>query len=529
MAVVSISRIQVRRGRKLEGTGLPQLASGEFGWAVDTQELYIGNGSVAEGAPLVGNTKILTENDNILAFASLYEYKAGSLITGFDANNPIQRTIQERLDESVTVKSFGATGNGTDQTAQLQRAINQLFDRQGAPFNTGARMVLEINAGDYLISDTITLPPNCVLKGAGKGRTVITKNTPGPAFQTVTATNGNTASPGNVDVQGLTLLLNSASGFLIESCTNSVFKDIEVSGEWSLGDGEDLDLYGFKLESVSQETKDNVFDDIKMNGVSEGFYSVYDVNNNKIINSDFAECNRAISFGQSMTIGADRKKEGPSRNLIQNNVFDLISDSAILIETGDNNLLESNKFYTVGYNYTNDVFDKRDPIAPVVECGVDTKGNTSVSDWFERTQEYALGALYNTFVPYVAEIKGPVHFTNSFVNRLDIQQITQPATLIKLPAEETGNIKIEYVYKSGEYNSIRKGTLDILVDPTTISKTLTDEYSFAGNNAIEEQLEFGAELFDENNDGAIDSIGISVLNLSFNDQAELSFSISTFR
>lgn len=47
MAVVQISKIQVRRGKKNSGSGLPQLASGELGWAVDTQELFIGNGSVS--------------------------------------------------------------------------------------------------------------------------------------------------------------------------------------------------------------------------------------------------------------------------------------------------------------------------------------------------------------------------------------------------------------------------------------------------------------------------------------------------
>ncbi len=61
MAVVQISKIQIRRGKK-NISGMPQLASGELAWAVDSQELYIGNGSVGEGAPAVGNTKILTEN-----------------------------------------------------------------------------------------------------------------------------------------------------------------------------------------------------------------------------------------------------------------------------------------------------------------------------------------------------------------------------------------------------------------------------------------------------------------------------------
>ena len=75
MAIVSISRIQIRRGRKNQGSGLPQLAGGELGWAVDTQELYIGNGAVSEGAPAVGNSKILTEHDNLFELSDQYTYK----------------------------------------------------------------------------------------------------------------------------------------------------------------------------------------------------------------------------------------------------------------------------------------------------------------------------------------------------------------------------------------------------------------------------------------------------------------------
>ena len=90
MAIISISRIQQRRGQANTGTGLPQLASGEFGWAIDTQELYIGNGAVSEGAPAVGNTRILTQLDldNLKSPASIfgqlaYAYKASGAITNF--------------------------------------------------------------------------------------------------------------------------------------------------------------------------------------------------------------------------------------------------------------------------------------------------------------------------------------------------------------------------------------------------------------------------------------------------------------
>jgi Major tropism determinant N-terminal domain len=61
MAIVQISQIKHRRGLSDNGpaNGL-QLASAELGWDVDTQRLYIGNGTLDEGAPAVGNTEILT-------------------------------------------------------------------------------------------------------------------------------------------------------------------------------------------------------------------------------------------------------------------------------------------------------------------------------------------------------------------------------------------------------------------------------------------------------------------------------------
>ena len=127
MAVVSISRIQVRRGQKNAGSGLPQLASGEFGWAVDSQELYIGNGAVSEGSPFVGNTKMLSQHDNLFEFANTYSYKKSlNIQTGASANSPILRTLQARLDDRVSIRSFGANGDGTDQTVAL--LIKDLFE-----------------------------------------------------------------------------------------------------------------------------------------------------------------------------------------------------------------------------------------------------------------------------------------------------------------------------------------------------------------------------------------------------------------
>ena len=63
MAIVQISQITNRQGLQID---LPQLAGAELGWSNDTRQLWIGNGTLEEGAPVVGNTEILTEFSNIL-------------------------------------------------------------------------------------------------------------------------------------------------------------------------------------------------------------------------------------------------------------------------------------------------------------------------------------------------------------------------------------------------------------------------------------------------------------------------------
>lgn len=195
MAVVQISRIQIRRGRANSSTGFPQLASGELGWAVDTQELYIGNGAVAEGSPAVGNTKILTEKDliaqgNLLAQLQ-HIYKPDEIVTGLDANTPTSRNVQDRLDDRVTVTDFGAKGDDTnDDTIDLQRAIDQLFLNPNSKSSLDTvdgiktRVVLELPPGTFKTTSTLYIPSYTTLLGAGPDKTFINFT----ATRTVTGT-----------------------------------------------------------------------------------------------------------------------------------------------------------------------------------------------------------------------------------------------------------------------------------------------------------------------------------------------------
>lgn len=175
MAVVQISRIQVRRGQKNTGSGLPQLASGEFGWAVDARELYIGNGAVSEGAPAVGNTKVLTQYDNIFDLADTYTYRSEDswLDTG-GTGTAITRSLQDRLDDRVSVRAFGATGDTTQiATSNLQTAVDQLYLNDATKGSISSRVILYLEAGEYIVDDTIYIPPHATLVGEGSDKTVI--------------------------------------------------------------------------------------------------------------------------------------------------------------------------------------------------------------------------------------------------------------------------------------------------------------------------------------------------------------------
>ena len=173
MAILQISRITQRKGLAQD---LPEpLAGAELGWAVDTRQLFIGNGELTEGAPVVGNTEILTEFSDLLAYTTLYTYKGAAagydVQTGATSGAVVSQSLQSRLDSYAIVTDFGAVGDGiTDDTAAINRALFQLYCRQT---NTQVRRSLFFPAGTYLITDTIKIPPFAQLYGEGPNSSII--------------------------------------------------------------------------------------------------------------------------------------------------------------------------------------------------------------------------------------------------------------------------------------------------------------------------------------------------------------------
>ena len=137
MPIVEISKIQVRRGQENQ-TGIPRLDPGEFAWAEDTQNLYIGK-RVAEGANTDENARILTDKDLGTVFrlaqagvfainsSTAYQYKAEKAILGVIASTT--QTYSIKLDNTVSITDFTSTwiySSGTDITSLLQKTIGTL-------------------------------------------------------------------------------------------------------------------------------------------------------------------------------------------------------------------------------------------------------------------------------------------------------------------------------------------------------------------------------------------------------------------
>lgn len=535
MAVVQISRIQVRRGRKNTGSGIPQLAGGELGWAVDAQELFIGNGAVSEGSPAVGNTKILTENDNLFTLADQYTYKAGTTVqTGATVSGPIKRTLQDRLDDIVSIRSFGGTGDGSDHTLILQRAIDQLFINTATKGTTGSRVTLQLEAGTYSINDTVYLPPFTTIIGAGEGKTVINQTADKPIFKTVneTATPGNYPDDSgstslnqarNIRVEGMTLshYSNGFVGLDLVTCKDSLFRNLEIKATWISGATPNAGNIAIQMSSLSTVTGsfNNKFENLKITGWAYGVKSDDDVYDNTWSHCVFDTLGYGVHFGENTVLGDQGQLTGPQRNSFSHNQFNSIDKNGIIFETGQFNESTHNKFYGVGNNGGTSA-----AAAYTIIKSIPTE-NVSINDWFSRTKDLSTDVTFNNNTPYISEIEGPLHSEYIYTDTLSLGQQNTFETIFNLPGDFTRIYKIEYKFKSNQVDAMRQGELEVIVNKTTNTVTYSDTYDYNGELSFSETMELKAQMFDLNTDTVFDTVGIRMKNSVTSEDATFSYKV----
>lgn len=514
MAVVQISRIQIRRGQKNVGTGIPQLASGEMAWAIDTQELYIGNGAISEGSPAVGNTKILTEADNLLDLVGQYVYKSDSALiqTGEDPNYPITRTLQERLDERVTSAEYGILSNAGDQAAAIQRAIDNLFITNTVN-GAGDRVTLEFAPGVYEFSTTIYIPSYASIVGAGKQKTIFNFTGPvGTAFafvdDTSTPTNKVLSSTSNSGptteyniqpkfcvLKGFTLNTNEpdVQAIQLDCVRDSVFEDIELTGSYgdSAGDstlpgaGYGIGMYALSSIVTCQRNK---FVRVTCDGFKDAVFAKEDIFNNTWTDCEFLNSRFGFEFGVGADGSSTGEVYGPRKNIIENCYFYNIDRHGIIIDKGYGNKSRGNTFVNVGNeggNNANNVFS---------QIKFTVKGNTSLQDNFDRQLELATEeGNINWGATYLNEVEGKAFVVNGEVNTVFLNTPQNDEyTAFRIPFSGDTGFKIEYTLKSSSYTQMRKGTLSIAVDGTNLTLQLVDDYEYTGTVGQDERVEFSA-------------------------------------
>jgi len=237
VAVVQISRITHRTGVY---ENLPQLARGEFGFAVDSRRLFIGNGGT--DAPQTENIEILTERSDVITLADTYTYKDSqigfSAQTGASVGSPVTRSLQDKLDDFASVRDFGAVGDGTtDDTAAINRALYELFAREQ---EKRIRRALYFPAGDYKVTDVIKIPTYAKLVGEGPDGTIIrSTDTTGPvartadSLQQVGASVGSSSAthPSFIVIEGMTFDAdNDIDVFNVDQASNIHFINVKFVG-----------------------------------------------------------------------------------------------------------------------------------------------------------------------------------------------------------------------------------------------------------------------------------------------------------
>ncbi len=312
MAVTQVSRIQHRRGLQQD---LPQLASAELGWSIDTRKLYIGNGSLDEGAPSTGVTRILTEHDVpvISQLSGSYTFVgnvAGNVAqTGTNLLTPTRRSYQQKLDDFVNVRDFGATGDGsTDDTEAINRILQQIYKTGSSETQPLTRRTIYFPGGQYKITDTITIPTFARLVGDGSSSVIIKQesgnrsvaNICDSKFQTgANIGNSGAVLPGYIEISGIQFL-NSNATITRPLMTIDSASNIRIYNSSFVGNSTTANCVN--ILSTVEQTRTLTFDTCNFLSAGNGVSVIgNNVESFRITNSQFDQItNSGVFLGESI-------------------------------------------------------------------------------------------------------------------------------------------------------------------------------------------------------------------------------------
>lgn len=493
MAIVQISRITQRKGLQ---ENLPQLAGAEFGWSIDERRLFIGNGTLQEGAPVIGNTEILTEFSEIIPLVQDYTY-SGIAATGYAVQTgpapgtPVQLSLQDWMDQFATVKDFGAVGDGvTDDTLAINRALYQIYCVQ---VNPAIRRSLFFPAGVYLVTESIIVPPYATLVGEGADNSIIQMAAGSDALYVMQTgdslqqtgvdigTNGATP-PISITIENMGFQsLAAIDVVLIDRASECIFNQVQFAGPLTTSelavDTDDISCVRF-ASSNALETHQIKFDNCSFSGTTYGIATDQQVRGVGVTGSHFSTLYQGIRV--------ENNPEGDEYNPhgfgITSCDFDTIYTQGIIFFVSRNATAQNtfgdvgNHFGGVAQPYTSivdfispnnisvgDLFERSDADS-ILYPRVQLNGEASIA--FTNGQQLAMG-------PYVRESGLTVDLTNN---------VPTPTTAVTYNMSNTKAISINYtILRATEY---RTGIIVITSNGSSSNLNYTDDYTENASTGI---------------------------------------------
>ena len=519
MAIVQVSRITNRKGLT---ENLPQLAGAELGWCLDSRRLFIGNGTLAEGAPAIGNTEIFTQFSDI-AVLSLYTYQDSAVgytaQTGLTPSDPVVRTIQQRLDDYVNVRDYGAVGDGTtDDYSAINQALADLYCRAT---NTQVRRVLFFPAGTYLITETLVIPTYASLVGEGAQSTIIVLDVDsvdayvaqyGDSKQQTGVNIGNNSAvaPRNITINSMALQSNKVTDlFLVEQATECWFNSVDFVGALSAADItanlDTDDIAGIRFtntNSVSNICNFITFDKCGFSNLTYGLNTDEQIQSVTVSNGKFDTLYQGVVLGAGTPIDG-----GPTGFRTVQNMFDNIYAEGIVYDDASLNASAYNVFYNVGNS-----FGGSNPTGPCIRFGSDN--NVSINDMFERSDAAATTYYPRIFVTSTGTVTGGtqqqlgrfVRENGRYMSLTD----NDSGTVFTFNKTQTSAISIDYTVTRG--TSTRHGVMFVSAGATA---SYSDDFTQTDDTGVT----LSASL-------ATNTVSIIFATTSTGADAELTYSVN---
>jgi len=462
MPIVQISRIQHRRGSRAD---LPQLAAGEIGWVVDEQRLFIGNGTVSDGAPAVGNTEIITSGSSAFTSALSHTYK-GYLGDSTPVGTSQQRTIGNRLDEYVSVKDFGAKGDdSTADITAIQNALDEIY-RDTDKDDTRARRVLFFPAGTYKINASLTIPPYAHLVGEGPDKTII-KNSGNNAVMVTEDDEGNVGAdignssattPTQIQISNMTLRNTVAyGGISLDRVTNAYFNNVKFQGSYASGGTDSATAKGITVNhsTATYSTSNIVFNQCQFTKFARLVDISYNSTNIRFHNCDFSTAYYGALLGAEMDGSTAGLTDGPRDVQFSSSSWSDIGQQAILVApaTGTTDAAGPRQIVSHGNFYAKTVANNFEGVGSVREVPIiqfDNDECSSVLDFFERTDLRRTDG--SSELDAAPEVQGIGITTKAIKQETLINNTSSATTINEFPATAGKGIVIKY--------KIVRGTLD---------------------------------------------------------------------